>query len=41
MNGVTCFNAGMTSKIKFGGKLCVKADDDVRSHIPEKEISQE
>jgi len=31
VHGVTCFNAGMTSKIKFWGKLGVKAGDDVRS----------
>jgi hypothetical protein len=31
MHGVTCFNAGMTSKIKFWGELGVKAGDDVRS----------
>jgi hypothetical protein len=31
MYGVTCFNAGMKSQIKFWGKLAVKAGDDLKS----------
>lgn len=31
VHGLTCFNAGVTNKIKFWGKLGVKAGDDVRS----------
>jgi hypothetical protein len=29
--GVTCLNAGMAGKIKFCGKLDIKAGDEVRT----------
>jgi hypothetical protein len=31
VDGVTCFNAGMTSKMKFCGKLGVQAGDVLRT----------